>query len=331
MKDTAQIVRCFVATVIVLLCGSCRRDSGMAMPRNASPAPGERIGEPQGTTVAVNGHHLWYRKAGHGPALLLIPGGPGSPHDYLYPAFARLEDAAQVIYFDAFGRGQSDRARDPVEYSLEHDIDDVEGLRAALGLDTMILYGHSYGGLVAQGYALKYPRSLSKLVLADTLHSAEMWQKGNNDHSNQQIQDQFPEVWSELKQLRESGRTSCDPSYQEIEGRVPTGLFYFYNPSIAVSFGNNLDVYCQIAGPDADGQLGGDLATVDFRPRLHLIQVPTLILTGRFDRVALPRYAVQFRELIPQAEFVMFERSGHAPFVEEPERHDAVMRAFLAK
>jgi proline iminopeptidase len=327
---TAKTARCLAATFCLLLCG-CRRDARTAMPQTASSGLRATGAEPQGATVVVNSHRLWYRKAGHGPALLLIPGGPGSSHDYLYPAFARLEDVVQVIYFDAFGRGQSDRARDPVEYSLAHDIDDVEGLRMALGLDKIIVYGHSYGGIVAQGYALKYPRSLSKLVLADTLHSAEMWQKGNNDHSNQQIQDQFPEVWSELQQLRNSGRTSCDPMYQDVEGRVPTGLFYFYNPSVAVSFGANLDVYCQIAGPDADVQLGGDLAAVDFRARLHLIPVPTLVLTGRFDRVALPRYAVQFRQLMPQAEFVMFERSGHAPFIEEPERHDAMMRAFLAK
>jgi proline iminopeptidase len=90
-------------------------------------------------------------------------------------------------------------------------------------------------------------------------------------------------------------------------------------------------VYCQFAGPDADMVLGGDMASIDFRSQLPHIQIPTLVLQGRFDRVAIPRYSIQYRTLMPRAEFVMFERSGHFPFIEEAERHDSVMRAFLSK
>ena len=128
--------------------------------------------EPQGQFIVVNGHRLWCRIAGQGSPLLLIPGGPGSSHSYFYPSMERLANSFQVIYFDAFGRGQSDRAKNPREYSLTNDIDDAEGLRKALGLGQIAVYGHSYGGLVAQGYALRYPQSLSKLILANTCHSA---------------------------------------------------------------------------------------------------------------------------------------------------------------
>ena len=93
----------------------------------------------------------------------------------------------------------------------------------------------------------------------------------------------------------------------------------------------NLDVFFQIAGPDADVVLGGDLASVDFRGKLRGIGVPTLVLAGRFDRVAIPRHSVQYKALMPQAEFVMFEKSGHMPFMEEPKLHDSVVRAFLSK
>jgi proline iminopeptidase len=288
--------------------------------------------EPQGKFVVVNGHRLWYRIAGQGSPLLIIPGGPGVSHTYLYPGLERLADSFQVIYFDAFGRGQSDRAQNPNEYSFNHDIDEVEGLRKALGLDKIAVYGHSYGGLVAQGYALRYPQSFSKLILANTLHSAEMWQKGNNDNCNNEIQNQFPEVWAELQQLRAKGGVSCESTYQKVFGRVPPSLLYFYDPSHAnVVQDLNLEVYCRIAGPDADIVLGGDLASVDFRQQLSEIRIPTLVLAGRFDRVAIPRYSVQYRTLMPQAEFVMFEQSGHQPFIEEPELHDSVVRAFLSK
>jgi len=251
-------------------------------------------------------------------------------HTYLYPGLERLASSFRVIYFDAFGRGQSDRARNPSEYSFDHDIEDVEGLRIALGLNRIAVYGQSYGGMVAQGYALRYPQSISKLILANTLHGAEMWQKGNDDNTNNEIQNQFPEVWAELQQLRAQGVLSCDSAYQTAQGPVPASLFFFYDPSHAgIAFDSNSEVYCRIAGPDADVVLGGDMASVDFRRRLKEIHIPTLVLAGRFDRVVIPRYSVQYRTLMPQAEFVMFERSGHFPFIEEPERHDAVVSAFL--
>jgi len=261
----------------------------------------------------------------------VIPGGPGTSHTYLLPGLERLSDAFQVIFFDAYGRGRSARAQSPSEYSFDHDIEEIEELRKALQLGRIAVYGQSYGGVVAQGYALRYPQSLSKLILANTHHSAEMWQRGN-DNWNQEIQNQFPEIWSELQGLRAQGLTTADATYLKALDRVPWTLMYFYDPAHAgVVFDVNFDVYNRIAGPDGDLILGGDLASVDFRKRLREIRVPTLVLAGRFDRMAFPRFSMQFKTLMPQAEFVMFERSGHLPFVEEPERHDAVVRAFLAK
>ena len=96
----------------------------------------QQAAEPQGRFVVVNGHRLWYRIAGQGSPLLLIPGGPGSSHSYFYPSMEHLANSFQVIYFDAYGRGQTYRAKNPGKYSLNHDIDDVEGLNADRGDDT---------------------------------------------------------------------------------------------------------------------------------------------------------------------------------------------------
>jgi len=323
MAKRGYMTTCLMCAFTLLL--------GVGVPSVAAQKPTE----PPGAFVTVNGHRLWYRTSGHGRPLLLIPGGPGSSHSYFYPALERLTDSFRVIYFDAYGRGRSDHASDPREYSFARDVEEVEGLRVALGLGKIAVYGHSYGGIVAQGYALKYPTSVSHLVLANTFHSAEMWQKGNNDNWNHELQNQFPDLWDELQHLRAGGGLSCDSAYQAIEGRMPASLVYFYDPSNVggasySSFDMNLQVYCQIAGPDADVVLGGDLSSIDFRRRLRTIGVPTLVLAGRFDRVAIPRYAIQFKSLMPRAKFVLFEYSGHEPFIEEPERHDSVMRAFLS-
>lgn len=287
--------------------------------------------EPPGQYVTVGKHRIWYRIVGKGDPLLLIPGGPGSSHSYFWPHFDQLSDSFKIIYFDAFGRGSSDRAHDPNEYSFVHDVEEVEGFRQALGLGKINVYGHSYGGIVAQAYALKYPQSVKRLILANTLHSAEMWQKGNNDNCNYEIQNQYPEIWTRLDSLRSRGIISCDSVYQAIEAELPFSLFYFYDPSNAtgIVFDMDIRIYSQIAGPDADFILGGDLSSFDFRAQLSAVQVPTLILAGRFDRVAIPRYSIQYKRCMPHAHFVMFEKSGHLPFIEEPQRHDAVLRDFL--
>jgi proline iminopeptidase len=73
------------------------------------------------------------------------------------------------------------------------------------------------------------------------------------------------------------------------------------------------------------------MAKLDFRARLKDLQMPMLILSGRFDRGMLPRYAVQFKTYAPEAQFVMFEKSGHFPFVEEPEQFLRVVEDFLRK
>ena len=101
---------------------------------------------------------------GKGDPLIIIPGGPGGNH-LGYRVFDSLAKDNQIIYFDAFGRGKSDTAKDVKEYTLARDISDIEGLRIALHFDKLNVLGHSYGGVVAQGYALKYPSHVNHLIL----------------------------------------------------------------------------------------------------------------------------------------------------------------------
>src|SRR5215831_18942341 len=110
----------------------------------------------KGELLNLLGHKIWYESSGQGQPLLLIPGAGGG-HDYFHPFFAPLERSFRVIYFDGFGRGNSEHAKLSSEYTFEHDVDEIEALRQGLHLGKIMVYGHSYGGFVAQGYALKYP------------------------------------------------------------------------------------------------------------------------------------------------------------------------------
>lgn len=287
---------------------------------------------PGGAFVEVNGSKLWYETEGSGEPLLLIAGGPGAAH-YFHPYFSVLADSYRVICFDAFGTGKSDRAQSPREYSFERDVDNVEALRKALGLGKISVLGHSYGGMVAQAYAFKYPNSVNKLILADTLYSAEMWQAGN-DSTNYEIQNQFPETWAKVQEIRNMGLHSSSKEHRKASDLSTLGLLYFHDASVAEHlpkdlFHVNLVVMDAIAGDDGDFLVGGDIASLDFRTRLKDLRMPVLVINGRYDRVCFPRFSLKFKQYAPQAELVMFEHSGHLPFIEEPDKFFALLRSFL--
>jgi proline iminopeptidase len=166
-----------------------------------------------GKYVVVNGAKLWVVSFGKGDPLVFIPGGPGGNHSGLR-SFDPLSNNFTLVYYDPFGRGKSDTAKSVNEYSLERDIEDLEGLRKAMHFDKINVLGHSYGGVVAQGYAIKYPEHVMHLILANTFHSFLMWQE-NDDNSNKEIKTNYPEVWDTLMKIREQGYISSDQLHQE--------------------------------------------------------------------------------------------------------------------
>ncbi len=86
-----------------------------------------------------------------------------------------------------------------------------------------------------------------------------------------------------------------------------------------------------MVGKDGDFIVGSDIGNFDFRKDLKNLTMPVLIYGGRYDRVAVPDMMVKFKEYCPQAQFMMFEKSGHNPQVEEPEKLFPVIQSFLEK
>jgi proline iminopeptidase len=287
-----------------------------------------------GKYYTVNGKKLWTVSFGKGDPLFFISGGPGGAH-FGMRTFDSLSTANTLVYFDGYGRGKSDVALKATEYSLAGDIEDLEGLRKAMGFDQINILGHSYGGLVAQGYAIKYPGNVKHLIVANSFHSFVMWQE-NDDNSNHEIKTNYPEVWDALMKIREQGAVSSDSLHQEIYGKVPYGFMYAYNPENFVKRGSvkypnafNTDLYYQMVGKDGDFIVGNDIGNFDFRKDLKNLKMPILIIAGRYDRVSVPWMAVKYKEYCPQAKFVMFEKSGHNPQVEERAKEFTLIREFL--
>ena len=162
-----------------------------------------------------------------------------------------------------------------------------------------------------------------------------MWQE-NDDNSNHEIKAYYPEVWDTLMILKKQGYISSDSLHQALYGRVLYGFLYAYNPENFVRRGSrpypnpfNAKLYYQMVGKDGDFIVGSDIGNFDYRRELKKLKMPVLILAGRYDRVAVPEMMVKYKQYWPQATFVIFERSGHNPQVEEPGKLLSVIRDFL--
>jgi len=290
---------------------------------------------PPGRHVAANGTRLWIEEEGDGEPVLLLAGGPATSHVVFHPVFSPLAKSHRLIYLDYRGRGRSDPVVDPRRVTFASDVADVAGLIGALGLGPVNLYGFSYGGLLAQALALDHPGLVRRLVLANTLHSPEMWQR-NHENINRELELQYPEVWERILAFRAQGVPSTDPRVQELYA-VHSRLVRFYNPENAAKVpsepgSKNAALYPVFVGEDVEFFIGGEVARLpDFRSRLREIAMPTLILAGRYDRALCPRLQLDFRRGLPQAEFHWMERSGTFSHVEEPEAVMALLTDFLSR
>jgi proline iminopeptidase len=287
-----------------------------------------------GRHVAVNGTRLWVEREGQGEPLVLLVGGPAASHVTFHPVFSQLADAHEIVYYDYRGRGRSDAPADWHEITFDGDVEDLEGLRQALGFKTWSLYGFSYGGMVAQAYALKYPHAVKRLVLANTLHSPAMWQ-ANHENINAELERQFPETWAQILALRAQGHTSSSPQMQALFA-VHAPLIRWYDAGKAATLPReegsmNRALYYVFAGDDIEFAIGGEVAKLpDFRPRLKELAMPVMILAGRYDRALYPQQQLEFKTYCPQARFVMLEKSGTFGHLEEPETVMPLLRAFLS-
>ena len=290
-----------------------------------------KIRHPPGRHVDVGGHRLWIETEGAGDRVVLLAGlGPAGSHVVFHPHLGPLADVAEVVYVDLYGRGRSDVPADLREITFAGDVADVARLLTELGPSH--LYGFSYGGLLAQAVALDRPDLVRTLVLANSLHSPEMWQL-NHENINREIANQAPDVWEQIQRLRREGLPSTDPRMQE-QFAVHGKLVRFFNPDNAALLATepgarNVELYPIFCGADVDFVIGGEIPTIpDFRPRLHELQMPLMVLAGRHDRALYPALQRQILDFAPKAALRFLERSGSFGHVEEPATVIELLREF---
>lgn len=128
--------------------------------------------DPEGF-IRVGGFRIFYRSEGEPKrgTVLGLHGGPGGAYDYLTPLFDLVSRGYRVVLYDQSGGGKSQRLKDPALFNVERYVEEVDGVRTALGLGKVHLYGHSWGGMLAQAYALGHQANISSLILSGTSSS----------------------------------------------------------------------------------------------------------------------------------------------------------------
>jgi proline iminopeptidase len=288
--------------------------------------------------VDANGLMIYYMTVGRGDPLLIVHGGPGASHDYFLPYLLPLARTHKLIFIDERGSGRSQKLEDPAGYTIENMVEDVEAVRLALGLGKITLLGHSYGGALAQAYALKYQKNLSHLILASTWSSTT----DMNEIFVHMKQNMTPELRGRIDKLEADGLFGHGKDYQK--NRYPNeymiaawGEGYFpyvyqnrpdpnYDP-IAQGI-MAWDLYRQMWGEHGEFIIDGNLKSVEYTERLATIKIPTLILVGDHDECD-PSLSKVMHLKISSSQLVIFPKAGHMTFVDQTGMFIAAVNDFL--
>ncbi len=272
----------------------------------------------------INGTQLFVASYGTGEPIVVVHGGPGFDHSYFLPRLADLASDRRVIFYDqrASGRSSADVPADTV--SLDNFMADLDGIRESFGLERMHLLGHSFGGMLAMQYAIRYPERVRSLMLVNSTAASSEYLAQVNQTMMERMTPANRERRNEL--MQSEGLQNREPAAVEEFLRILLSA-NFHDPEAVA----RLSLYVpEDIGPRSELLQGlqGDLATYDIHDRLSLIRSPTLIVRGASE--ALPRDATErIQAGIPDSRQIELEDCGHFPFVECPDALTEALQDFL--
>lgn len=262
------------------------------------------------------------------PVLFLIHGGPGGNHIHFKYDSIKLQDYAQLVFIDQRGCGWSKKAKKS-DYTLDNNIDDIEALRKYLGFDRISILGVSYGGMVAQGYAIRYAKNVEKLILVVTAPSFHFIEEArqnlkkigtpkqisvcekylwNGTFSNYRQVNHYFKVMDPLYIYNHKKKKRKKPSSKKIKaGELKNILSY---EVLNVGF-------------------GGFLHHFNYVPSLKKIKCPTLILAGRNDWICSPNQSRIMAKNIPNSKLKIFNKCGHALTTDANDKYIKEVKLFL--
>lgn len=249
------------------------------------------------------------------PTLLLLHGGPGFDHSSYKPAFSPLADTAQLVFLDHRGNGRSD-AGDRARWNLAQWADDLVAFCDALGIVKPVVFGNSFGGMVAMAYAVRHPDHPGKLVLSSTTAKTRLDRvyaaferlggREAGDAARRYWTKPGPETLPDYARL-------CFPLYSRTPRDPDANARTLWNFDVMFHFG------------------GGEDHRFDLLPELAKVRCPTLVLGGEDDPICPIDDQADIAAALP-GDLVRFERfpaCGHGAYRDDPARTFAILREFL--
>lgn len=288
---------------------------------------------PVKTPVGV--YNVWTKRIGNNPKIkvLLLAGGPGFPHDYL-EAFESFfsKEGIEFYYYDELGSGNSDKPVDSTRFSIQRAVEEVEQIRQALGLgkDNLYVFGHSWGGLLAMEYALKYQRNVKGLIVSNMCASGKEF----NRYIQEVLVKQIPTSALDSINLLATRNDYANPKYTALVTehfyaqfvcRIPVSNWP--EPFTRALGKSNQPYYLSMQGPSEFGIIGS-LKTWDISGRLAQIKVPALMIGARYDEID-PQHMQWMSKQVANGKFLYCATGSHLSMYDQQQFYMKGIIGFL--
>jgi len=279
--------------------------------------------------------HVWTKRVGNNPrlAVLLLHGGPAATHEY-FEAFDSFFPGAGIeyIYYDQLGSAYSDQPNDDRLWTIDRFVDEVEQVRQALHLDrsNFCLLGHSWGGMLAMEYALRYQQNLKCLIISNMMDSIPAY----NDYAHRVLMPAMNQAQlAEVQRLEATHRTE-DPRYLQLLMPMHYEQHFLRRPAdqwpepVTRAFNHiNQHVYSLMQGPSELGA-SGVLEHWDRSADLHRIAVPTLVIGARYDTMD-PHWMEAMSHRLPHGQYLYCANGSHMAMYDDQPCYFAGLIRFL--
>ncbi|MEU9289080.1 alpha/beta hydrolase [Streptomyces sp. NPDC048275] len=274
--------------------------------------------------TALDGTELAYHVVGEGEPLVCLPGGPMRASAYLGD-LGGLSRHRRLLQLDLRGTGDSAVPADPATYRCDRQVDDVEALRAHLGLERVDLLAHSAGGDLALLYAARHPRRIRTLTLV-TARARALGIDFTEEHRREAAASRTAEPWFEAAfgaYERVWAGSVADADWDGFAaffyGRWDTAAQAHAATEVEQTNERAADLYASF----------GAFEPAVARAVVATLEARVLLLAGAVDSGPLPRVAAAVAELFPRAELSVQPEAGHFPWLDDPRRFTETVMAFL--
>ena len=286
-------------------------------------------------TTSKGTFNVWTKRIGNNPKtkVLLLNGGPGATHEY-FECFENFlpAEGIEFIYYDQLGCGNSDNPNDTIMWNLSRYVEEVEQVRKALNLDNSNFYllGHSWGGILAMEYALKYQDNMKGMIISNMMSSCPEYGKYADEVLAKQMK---PEILAQIQKI-EAEKDFSNPQYMEllIPNFYEKHVLRFpakdwpepFNRSFAKM---NQSLYVTMQGPSEFG-IAGKLENWDRTQDLKNINIPTLVIGATHDTMD-PKFMEKMSTLLPKGSFLLCSKGSHMAFYDDQQKYFEGLISFL--